>query len=862
MIDGVSTDTPNSHTGTRDYYFLLGGNQTLCQRCYGRYGRHTFIMAGPESSNVFLDCYSEKEHLSCEPHQRWTHGALYDNVYNDAIFKLNRPGGGHGWRAANCMFWNITCENYRSWEADIWLDKPRLDLGKQWAIGIINNGEGTGIANPSFPLGDTAYVESVGSLVEPRSLYLAQLKDRLGDSTVAQIASAEQYVSYQAGWDNLLDQYQDVPEFGDPDNLNWLPDGHYFCLSPSKPTIDGIMEESWLPVTSHKLEKRIAGMPASDADLSASFRGKWDQDYIYILVEVKDSLLINDLGDQPLEDDAVAVFIDGNNDRATAYDANDHQYIFRWNDPVAYDYQPPQKTANPDGVTFAQDTTSTGYIMEIQIAWDAIGVAPENRSLFGIDLHVADDDNGGEQDKKIAWIAPTRPPSKHQTTFGTVLLKKNICGASKMITHPQDTAVSYNTSATFRIKALYADQYQWQVNKGNGFMDLADDITYSGVQTNTLHIKEASSSISGYQYRCYVSNESGRDTSYSATLKVTDLEAPTIDSIPENQTLYVSDSCHISIPDYTADVKATDNVDGELEITQSPAPGTQISGKTNEVMITVADQSGNAAQKTFNVALLDQDPPVITSTHHDQVLEPESGGQATLPDFTYTVVATDNCYRPGELTITQSPEPYTSVSGTASEITLAVSDPDGNSSQVTFFVMAGDTTNPTIQCKDDQTRMLQAGKTTYTVLGSAFDPVSVDDNFAIARVTNDYNNDSTLDGAEFTIDTTTVRWTVTDRGGNKAECSLDVIVDAYSGIRSAEKGQIKLYPNPADGIVHYTKSNRIRKIRLSDLTGKTLMELTDGQIDGTIDISKLNSGIFFIQMTTAEGIWAAKIIKE
>ena len=225
MIDGVSTDTLNNHTGTRDYYFALSGNQMLCQRCYGRYGRHTFVMGGPISGNVVLDCYAEKEHLSCEPHQWWTSGSLYDNVRTDAIFKLNRAEGDHGQRAANCLLWNITCDNYRSWEPDISLDTPVQDLGKQWAIGIINHGSGLGIGSPSPESTNSvaAYVESLGAFVQPRSLYLAQLRERLGDHAVDNIITPEQSISCQAVWDILLGKYSSIAEFGDPSDLSWLP---------------------------------------------------------------------------------------------------------------------------------------------------------------------------------------------------------------------------------------------------------------------------------------------------------------------------------------------------------------------------------------------------------------------------------------------------------------------------------------------------------------------------------------------------------------------------------------------------------------------------------------------------------------
>ncbi len=225
MLDGVSTDTPSNHTGTRDYYFALSGSQMLCQRCYGRYGRHTFVMGGPVSGNVVLDCYAEKEHLSCEPHQWWTSGSLYDNVRTDAIFKLNRAEGDHGQRAANCLLWNVTCDNYRYWDPDISLDAPIQDLGKQWAIGIVNHGSGLGIVSPSPESTNStpAYIESVGAFVQPRSLYLAQLRERLGDKAVESIMTSAQSVSCQAVWATLIDKYSSIAEFGNPADLSWLP---------------------------------------------------------------------------------------------------------------------------------------------------------------------------------------------------------------------------------------------------------------------------------------------------------------------------------------------------------------------------------------------------------------------------------------------------------------------------------------------------------------------------------------------------------------------------------------------------------------------------------------------------------------
>lgn len=58
--------------------------------------------------------------------------------------------------------------------------------------------------------------------------------------------------------------------------------------------------------------------------------------------------------------------------------------------------------------------TSTGYTMEMLIPWNTIGFAPFVGHTLGIDVHLNDDDDGGDRDKKLSWtdlqdIAWTNP---------------------------------------------------------------------------------------------------------------------------------------------------------------------------------------------------------------------------------------------------------------------------------------------------------------------------------------------------------------------------------------------------------------------------------------------------------------------
>ena len=172
--DSNCLDPISRITGSRRYPFLLSGQLTLVQRCYARNGRHDFVngstVAGP---NVFLDCSSEQAHADSGPHHRYATGTLFDNVRveGNAINIRNRGnlGSGHGWAGANMVLWNcaadsITCE--------------RPPTAQNWAIGC---------STPKRS-GD-AFWESLGQEVHPRSLYLKQLRDRLGAAAVINISA-------------------------------------------------------------------------------------------------------------------------------------------------------------------------------------------------------------------------------------------------------------------------------------------------------------------------------------------------------------------------------------------------------------------------------------------------------------------------------------------------------------------------------------------------------------------------------------------------------------------------------------------------------------------------------------------------
>jgi hypothetical protein len=170
----VCLDPISQITGGRRYSFALDGQLTLVQHCYARNGRHDFVMhatsAGP---NVFFDCRAEEVHADTGPHHRWSVGVLYDNVVilppksgakkgegGINIRDRGAMGSGHGWAGANQVVWN-------SRAAEMIIQQP--PTAQNWAIGCFAEAHS-----------GNAYWESFGQRVQPASLYLAQLKERVG----------------------------------------------------------------------------------------------------------------------------------------------------------------------------------------------------------------------------------------------------------------------------------------------------------------------------------------------------------------------------------------------------------------------------------------------------------------------------------------------------------------------------------------------------------------------------------------------------------------------------------------------------------------------------------------------------------
>jgi hypothetical protein len=186
--------------------------------------------------------------------------------------------------------------------------------------------------------------------------------------------------------------------------------------APRAPVIDGNPENAWAGVPSHTIEHVTYAPASSDADLSARFKAMYDKEALYILVDVTDDQLRSDSAEFWL-DDGVEVFIDADNSKSDVYGENDYQYHFDWDSSSpAVGEAHHNKTA---GVQYAFARTDDGYRLEAKFPWSMLGAVPNAGTRIGLDIHVNDDDDGGDRDTKRMWCAERDVAWQNPQAFGT-----------------------------------------------------------------------------------------------------------------------------------------------------------------------------------------------------------------------------------------------------------------------------------------------------------------------------------------------------------------------------------------------------------------------------------------------------------
>lgn len=160
--------------------FSVSGTRNLASKCSvtGNTGVWPFVtQARVTGPIVLLNCSADQRGFA--PHQRWATGLLADScqfpggtasTQGIAFSNRSTAGSGQGWDAGWAVAWNVS-------SPDFLVQAPAGS--HNWCIGCIGS-----IVTKTDPNGD---YDSRGTNVTPSSLYLEQLKERLGNAAIANI---------------------------------------------------------------------------------------------------------------------------------------------------------------------------------------------------------------------------------------------------------------------------------------------------------------------------------------------------------------------------------------------------------------------------------------------------------------------------------------------------------------------------------------------------------------------------------------------------------------------------------------------------------------------------------------------------
>ena len=180
------------------------------------------------------------------------------------------------------------------------------------------------------------------------------------------------------------------------------------------PVIDGEIDDVW------KKAPKINTDQYQTAWQGATGVGRmlWDDENLYVLIEVQDDVLDKSHSD-PWEQDSVEIFVDQTNSKSTFYEGTNHgQYRINFENETSFNPQSAE-----EGFESATSVSGTNYIVEVKIPFTEI--TPAKNTTIGFDIQVNDAKNGSRQ-SCVAWNDITGTGYMDPSVFGNLVLVDKI----------------------------------------------------------------------------------------------------------------------------------------------------------------------------------------------------------------------------------------------------------------------------------------------------------------------------------------------------------------------------------------------------------------------------------------------------
>ncbi len=102
------------------------------------------------------------------------------------------------------------------------------------------------------------------------------------------------------------------------------------------------------------------------------------------------------------------------------------------------------------------------------------------------------------------------------------------------------------------------------------------------------------------------------------------------------------------------------------------------------------------------------------------------------------------------------------------------------------------------------------------------------------------------------------------KNGDTCESApTNTVCETVNGLALISPNRIKqysIYPNPANNWLNIESEEEIRSIRIYNLLGEEVLKLEIGNLDYQVDVSRLQSGIYYVKVTTVSREFKEKVV--
>jgi endo-1,4-beta-xylanase len=178
------------------------------------------------------------------------------------------------------------------------------------------------------------------------------------------------------------------------------------------PKIDGAIDDAWKNAKTFDVDKVIEGK----TDTKGTGKVMWDENFIYVLMEVKDAVL-NKAAANVYEHDSVEVFLDENNEKTQNYQGEDAQYRVNFENLKSYG-------SNGEDKRFASaaKVVDGGYVVEMAVPLKSF--KGKEGVIVGFDLQINEADATGKRTGIIKWNDLTNEGWRNTLNYGELKLVK------------------------------------------------------------------------------------------------------------------------------------------------------------------------------------------------------------------------------------------------------------------------------------------------------------------------------------------------------------------------------------------------------------------------------------------------------